>query len=71
MVLVRDDSWAGFEVKLTGGNPRVLDSAVAGLPRAATAMRTPPATLAVLTPTGPSYCRPDGVSVIAITDVRL
>lgn len=71
VVLVRDDSWAGFEVKLTGGNPRVMDSAAAGLLRAAAAMRTRPTTLAIVTPTGPSYRRPDGVNVISITDLRL
>jgi hypothetical protein len=70
VVLVRDESWAGLEVKLTGGNSRVLDAAAAGLLRAAGAMSTPPAALAVVTATGPSYRREDGVNVISITDLR-
>jgi predicted AAA+ superfamily ATPase len=70
VVLVRDGSWAGLEVKLTGGNSRVLDAAAAGLLRAAGAMSTPPAALAVVTATGPSYRREDGVNVISITDLR-
>lgn len=70
VVLVRDGSWAGLEVKLTGGNSRVLDATAAGLLRAAAAMSTPPAALAVVTATGPSYRRGDGVNVISITDLR-
>lgn len=70
VVLVRDGEWGGFEVKLTGGNPQVLDAAASGLLRVAGAMRTPPAALAVVTATGPSYRRPDGVEVVAITDLR-
>lgn len=69
VVLVRDGAWAGFEVKLTGGNPQILDAAAAGLIRAADAMTRPPAALTVVTATGPSYRREDGVNVVALTDL--
>lgn len=70
VVLIRDGAWAGFEVKLTGGNPQVLDAAAAGLLRTASAMRTPPAALAIVTAVGPSYRRADGVHVVALTSLR-
>jgi len=70
VVLVRNGAWAGFEVKLTGGNPQVLDAAASSLLRTAAAMRTPPAALAVVTATGPSYRRADGVDVVALTSLR-
>ncbi len=70
VVLVRDGAWAGFEVKLTGGNPQILDAAAAGLIRAANAMTRPAAALTVVTATGPSYRREDGVNVVALTDLR-
>lgn len=67
-VLTRDDRWIGIEVKL-GARPEVVDSAAAGLLRIARHMRTPPTALAVVTATGPSYRRPDGVNVISIQDL--
>ncbi len=70
VVLVRDGAWAGIEVKLTGSSPAVLDAAAAGLLRVADRMRSTPVALAVVTATGPSYRRADGVDVIALTDLR-
>lgn len=67
-VLVRDGAWAGIEVKLSGA-PEVLDSAATGLIRIAKAMRRPPASLTIVTATGPSYSRPDGVNVTSILNV--
>lgn len=67
-VVVRDDEWIGIEVKLSA-RPQVIDPAAAGLLRIASRMRTPPAALAVVTATGPSYRRPDGVHVISILDL--
>lgn len=67
-VVVRDDEWLGFEVKL-GARPEVVDQAAAGLLRISKLMRTPPVGLAVVTATGASYRRPDGVDVISILDL--
>lgn len=67
-VVVRDDRWLGIEVKL-GARPEVVDPAAAGLLRIARHMRTPPAALAVVTATGASYRRPDGVNVISLLDL--
>ena len=67
-VLVRGGAWAGIEVKLSGA-AGVLDSAAAGLIRIAKAMRRPPASLTIITATGPSYTRPDGVNVASILDI--
>ncbi|GEN81221.1 ATP-binding protein [Actinotalea fermentans] len=67
-VVTRDDQWIGIEVKL-GARPEVVDVAAAGLIRIARSMRTPPAALAVVTATGPSYRRDDGVDVISILDL--
>lgn len=64
-VLTWDDRWAGFEVKLSSAPP-VIDAAAAGLVRIAATMRTPPAALTVVTATGPSYRRPDGVNVVSV-----
>ncbi len=69
VVLVRDGRWAGFEVKLTGGNPDVLDAAANGLLRVAGSMRVRPDALTVITATGPSYRRTDGVNVVALTEL--
>lgn len=69
IVLVKDGRWAGFEVKLTAGNPTVLDAAADGLLKAARSMKAPPETLTILTATGPSYRRPDGVNVVALTEL--
>lgn len=67
-VVVRDDQWLGIEVKLSA-RPEVVDMASAALLRIAKTMRTPPVALAVVTATGPSYRRPDGVNVVSILDL--
>ncbi|MDR0593410.1 MAG: ATP-binding protein [Bifidobacteriaceae bacterium] len=64
-VLVRGVDWAGLEVKLSAAPPAV-DSAAAGLARIAARMSRPPRFLAVITGSGPSYARPDGVQVVSI-----
>jgi len=64
-VLVRDDQWAGIEVKLSP-NPRSVDAGAASLQRIAATMRTPPQSLTVVTGGGPSYRRADGVNVVSI-----
>lgn len=67
-VLVREGAWAGVEVKLSGA-PNVLNIAAAGLLRIAAAMRTKPESLTIITATGPSYTRPDGVNVTSILNL--
>jgi len=67
-VVVKDDTWAGFEVKLSA-NPVIVDSAAEKLQRIANLMRKPPAALTVVTATGPSYQRPDGVTVVSLVDL--
>lgn len=67
-VAVLDDRWMGVEVKLSG-RPEVLDGAASRLLRLADRMRTPPSALAVMTATGPSYRRPDGVFVTSILNL--
>ncbi|GIG41878.1 ATP-binding protein [Cellulomonas phragmiteti] len=64
-VVVRDDQWIGIEVKLSA-RPEIVDPAAAGLLAIARHMRRPPAALAVVTATGPSYRRPDGVDVVSL-----
>jgi hypothetical protein len=65
-VVVKDGTWAGFEVKLSA-QPSVVDDAATKLARVASGMRKPPAALAVVVSTGPSYRRADGVNVVSIT----
>ena len=67
-VLVRDGAWAGVEVKLSGA-PDVLNIAAAALLRIGNVMRTRPESLTIMTATGPSYTRPDGVNVASILDL--
>lgn len=67
-VVVLDDRWVGVEVKL-GARPEVLDAAARGLLRTAGAMRVPPSALVVVTATGPSYRRDDGVDVVSVLDL--
>jgi hypothetical protein len=67
-VLVREGAWAGVEMKLSGA-PNVLNIAAAGLLRIAAAMRTKPESLTIITATGPSYTRPDGVNVTSILNL--
>jgi hypothetical protein len=67
IVELGDGRWAAFEVKL---GTRQVDDGAATLLRLAdridTAIMGAPVTLGVIVPTGYSYRRPDGVSVIAI-----
>jgi uncharacterized protein len=67
-VLVRDGAWAGVEVTLSGV-PEVLNIAAAALLRIADVMRTKPESLTIITATGPSYTRPDGVNVASVLDL--
>ncbi len=67
-VVVRDDRWMGVEVKLSG-RPGIIDGAASSLLRLAERMRTPPSALAVVTATGPSDRRPDGVFVTSILNL--
>nr|WP_236779164.1 DUF4143 domain-containing protein [Agromyces seonyuensis] len=64
-----DGRWAGFEVKL-GAGPDTVDAAATSLAAFAANVHTPaasaPPVLTVLTGTGASYRRPDGVNVVAI-----
>jgi uncharacterized protein len=63
----RDGTWAAFEVKL---GLAAVDGAASNLLRLAArvdqARHGPPAALGVITGSGPSYRRPDGVAVISI-----
>jgi predicted AAA+ superfamily ATPase len=67
-VLVRGLQWAGLEVKLTA-TAAVLDPAAAKLAAIAKDMLTAPQFLAIVTATGPSYRRPDGVHVVSLFDL--
>jgi predicted AAA+ superfamily ATPase len=64
-------AWGAFEVKLGAG---LIDAGAASLTTFAatidTSHRPGPAFLAVLVPTGPSYLRHDGISVVALTSLR-
>lgn len=67
-----DGRWGAFEVKLGAG---MIEQASSTLQRFAkqvdTGRRQPPTVLAVIVPTGPSYRRSDGVSVVALTSLGL
>lgn len=67
-VVVRDDDWLGVEVKLSA-RPEVVDAAATGLLAISRRMRRAPAALAVVTATGPSYRRPDGVHVVSLLNL--
>ena len=58
-------AWAGFEVKL-GSTAETVDAAAKSLLNFASNVDGDDATLTVITGTGPSYRRPDGVNVVAI-----
>lgn len=61
-----DGRWAAFEVKL-GSSPAVVDAAAAGLLRLSSIVDgPPPVALGVITGTGYSLVRPDGVLQIAL-----
>jgi uncharacterized protein len=65
VVELPDGRWAAFEVKL-GSSPAVVDAAAAGLRRLASMVDGPaPVALGVITGTGYSLVRPDGVLQIA------
>ena len=59
--------WAGFEVKVDS-RPETLDRAAQALVNLAAKFTTapPPVALGIMTATGPSYTRPDGVHIINI-----
>lgn len=63
-----DGTWGAIEVKLGAG---ALDAAATNLLTLSNSIDTTkysaPAFLAVIVPTGPSYVRPDGVAVVALT----
>ena len=65
-----DGTWGAIEVKLGAG---ALDGAAMTLSAFSSSIDTtkssPPAFLAVIVPTGPSYMRPDGIAVIALTSL--
>lgn len=66
IIELQDGRWAAFEVKL-GSSPTVVDAAATGLLRLASIVDgPPPAALGVITGTGYSLVRPDGVLQIAI-----
>jgi predicted AAA+ superfamily ATPase len=64
-VVVKGIDWAGVEVKLSA-DPAVLDPAAAKLIRIAARMAQPPRFLALITSSGPSYTRTDGVHVASV-----
>jgi len=64
-VLVHGVQWAGVEAKLSP-HPTVIDDAAEKLVRISARMSRPPRFLAIVTGTGASYTRPDGVHVISI-----
>ena len=57
--------WAGFEVKL-GASADTVDAAATGLLGFAANVEADAPVLTVVTGTGPSYRRADGVNVVAI-----
>jgi predicted AAA+ superfamily ATPase len=65
-----DGAWGAFEVKLGAG---LLDAAAATLRTFAATIDTSrhraPTLLAVIVPTGPSYVRRDGISVVALASL--
>lgn len=65
IVLVQGMQWAGIEVKL-GSSPTVVEAAATNLRAIAASMTSQPRFLAVVTATGPSHTRPDGIHVIPI-----
>ena len=67
-VLTQGTQWAGIEVKLSAVPP-VVDAAAASLRAIASRMTGQPKFLAVVVADGPTHTRPDGVHVIAVTDL--
>jgi hypothetical protein len=65
-----DGRWAAFEIKL-GSHPRVVDAAAASLLKLKSVVaERDPVALGVITGTGYSLTRPDGVLQIAIGALR-
>ncbi|MDR1851591.1 MAG: DUF4143 domain-containing protein [Propionibacteriaceae bacterium] len=67
-VIVKGVHWAGIEVKLSG-TPTILDTAAANLTAIARRMTRAPQFLAIITASGPTYTRKDGVHVVSITQL--
>lgn len=67
-VIVQGDRWAAVEVKLSS-HPDVVDRAAANLVRITNLMARPAVARIVITATGPSYRRADGVAVVSILDL--
>jgi predicted AAA+ superfamily ATPase len=65
-VLVKGARWAGIEIKLSASEANI-DATAANLLAITKTTRTTPTFLAIITSTGPSYTRPDGVHVIPVT----
>ena len=60
-----DGKWAAFEIKLGSSSP-VVDGAAANLLKLKSTVESEPVALAVITGTGFSFTRPDGVHQVAI-----
>lgn len=65
IVLGPRSSWVAVEVNLSASDA-VLDRAATSLVSFGRSMKTPPASLAIVVATGPSYRRADGVFVVAV-----
>jgi len=66
VIIVKGTQWAGIEVKLAG-TATVLDAAASSMLAIAERMTSPPNFLAMITGSGPTYTRPDGVRVISVS----
>jgi predicted AAA+ superfamily ATPase len=66
MVIVKGEKWAGIEVKLAASTQQA-EPYFEKLKNIALQMRTKPQFLAIITATGPSYTRSDGVHLISLT----
>jgi predicted AAA+ superfamily ATPase len=62
----RSGAWAAFEVKLS---PSAADEAAANLLKIVPKISKAPASVNVITGTGATYTRPDGVNVISIASL--
>lgn len=67
-IIVQDDRWAAVEVKLSS-HPDVVDRAAKNLLRITNLMKSPPVATLIVTATGPTYRRADGVVVVSILDL--
>ena len=64
-VVVKGADWAGIEVKLVASGP-IIEAAAANLKAIANRMTRRPRFLAVVTASGPTYTRADGIVVVSI-----